>query len=424
MNARWVAVKVLCDIERDQSYSNIALDSAIQSAELSKQDSALVSLLIYGVLQRKLTLDFALMKFADKGFNKIHPFVLSVLRISAYQLLFTDKIPASAAINEAVKIIKNSKQRFAAGFCNAILRKVANNKDELLNSIENSLDPKVKYSCSEEFYTSLKNDYSKEFADSFLKESLLPPKTYAAVNLYKTDCDSLFAGLSDKGIACEKDEETLTAFSIKKAGSVENLDEFKEGLFYIQDKASQIALSNLRIAPDMRVLDLCAAPGGKSFTAASLLKNTGEIVSCDIYEARVGLIEKGAKRLGFSNIKPIVNDAATFNDELGSFDRVICDVPCSGLGVIRRKPEIKYKKMSEHLGLPNIQFDILSTAIKYLKNDGVLIYSTCTVRKAENEEIVSKFLDENKEFELIKSQTLSPQENGTDGFFYAVIKRK
>ena len=179
MNARSVAVKVLSEIERDGSYSNIASDAAIQAAGLSRQDAALASFLIYGVLQRKLTLDFVLKSFTDKGFNKIHPFVLSVLRVAAYQLLFADKIPVSAAINEAVKIVKNSKQRFAAGFCNAVLRKVANNREELLEKISQSSDPEVKYSCPKELYSGLKNDYSLEFAENFLSESLLSPKTYA-----------------------------------------------------------------------------------------------------------------------------------------------------------------------------------------------------------------------------------------------------
>ena len=424
MNARSVAVKVLSEIERDGSYSNIASDAAIQAAGLSRQDAALASFLIYGVLQRKLTLDFVLKSFTDKGFNKIHPFVLSVLRVAAYQLLFADKIPVSAAINEAVKIVKNSKQRFAAGFCNAVLRKVANNREELLEKISQSSDPEVKYSCPKELYSGLKNDYSLEFAENFLSESLLSPKTYAAVNLLKTNYETLSSLLEEKGIVCEKDNDTKTAFSIKNAGSVENLQEFKNGLFFIQDKASQITIGNLDLYDGARVLDVCAAPGGKSFTAASLLKNGGEIVSCDIYEARVGLIKNGAKRLGFSNIKPMVNDAAVYNSEFGKFDRVICDVPCSGVGVIRRKPEIKYKKISDYADLPEIQLNILSASVKYLKEDGLLIYSTCTVRKAENEDVVSHFISENDEFEVIKSQTLSPKIDGTDGFFYSVLKRK
>lgn len=424
MNARQVAVKVLSEIERDGSYSNIASDAAIDEARLSRQDSALASFLIYGVLQRKLTLDYVLKTFTDKGFNKIHPFVLSVMRVGAYQLLFTDKIPASAAINEAVKIVKSSKQRFAAGFCNAVLRKIADNREELLKTISQSDNPMVKYSCPKELYLSLEKDYSSEFANDFLSESLLSPKTYAAVNLSKTDYETISSSLLEKGIVCEKDEDAKTAFTIKNAGSVENLSEFKNGLFFIQDKASQIAIQNLRLEENMRVLDVCAAPGGKSFTSASLIKNSGEIVSCDIYEARVGLIKNGADRLGFSNIKPLCNDASQYNKALGEFDRVICDVPCSGLGVIRRKPEIKYKKIADYADLPKIQFDILSASANYLKREGILIYSTCTVRCAENEDVVSKFLSENKEFELIKSQTLSPKQNGTDGFFYSVLKRK
>ncbi len=422
MNARQVAVKVISDIERDGSFSNIAVDSAIKSNELSKVDSALASMLVYGVLQRKITLDHVLANAAGKNFKKTHPFVLSVLRVSAYQLLFMDKIPPSAAVNEGVKIVKASKQRFAQGFVNAVLRKINTDKDKLQQEIENSDDLSIKYSCTSELAESLIKDYGLETAEGFLKASLETPKLYCRVNNFAVK-DNLFDRLSEKGI-----EVTLTdvdgAFCMQGAGSVENLPEFKNGELFVQDLASQIAISQFGIADGESVLDVCAAPGGKSFTAAQYAGQNGKIVSCDLYEKRAGLIKSGADRLNIKNLTAKQNDATVFNNSFGKFDRVICDVPCSGFGVIRRKPEIKYKSLSEFSELPDIQLNILKTSVGYLKENGVLMYSTCTVRNAENREVVDRFISEFSNFEIVAEKTLMPQIDGCDGFYFCILKGK
>ena len=421
-SARKVAVKVLLEVEREGSFSNIAADVAIKEAGLNFNDSKLASMLIYGVLQRKITLDKILKDMAGSGFSKTHPFILSVLRVGAYQLLFMDKIPESAAVNESVKIVKSSKQKFAVGFTNALLRKIAKSRNEILKLIEDSDDLSFKYSSSNELAESLIKDYGKELAEGYLKSSLESPKLYCRKN-YFVDNDGLFDTLTEKGITCEN-ASLDGAFTLKGAGSVERLPEFKKGEFFVQDLASQIAISNFEIKEGMSVLDVCAAPGGKSFTAAQYAGKSGKIVSCDLYEKRAGLIENGAKRLNIGNLIAFQNDATVYNENLGQFDRVLCDVPCSGFGVIRRKPEIKYKSFDEFSELPNIQLEILKTSVKYLKSDGLIMYSTCTLRQVENRCVVDRFLSENKDFEIVSEKTLFPQINDSDGFYFCILKRK
>ena len=419
-SARRVAVKVLSEIEREGSYSNIAADVAIKEAGLDSVDSKLASILIYGCLQRKITLDTVLQQAAGNGFRKTHPFVLAVLRVGAYQLLFMDKIPESAAVNESVKIVKSSKQKFAAGFTNAVLRKIAKSKGEILKSIAESNDLCFKYSCTHELAESLIKDYGFNTAQGFLKASLESPKLYCRENCF-VDNNGLFEALTEKGIECEK-SGLEGAFILNGAGSVERLPEFKSGKFFVQDLASQIAVSSFSIGEGMSVLDVCAAPGGKSFTAAQYVGKTGKVVSCDLYDKRVGLISNGAKRLNIGVLTAFQNDAAVFNDSLGKFDRVLCDVPCSGFGVIRRKPEIKYKSLSEFSELPEIQLSILNTSVNYLKQDGMIMYSTCTLRNTENREVVDSFLKENNGFEVVTEKTLFPQIDGSDGFYFCVLK--
>lgn len=422
MNARQVAVKVISEIERSGSYSNILSDKAIKDAELSKADAALASLLVYGVLQRKFTLDYVLAKAAGKNFKKTHPFVLSNLRVAAYQLLFMDKIPPSAAVNEAVKIVKSSKQRFAQGFVNAVLRKVNAEKESFLKTVSDCDDFGVKYSCTNELAESIIADYGKETAEGFLQASLEAPKLYCRVNNFAVN-DRLFDRLTEKGITVAE-ADVDGAFSMQGAGSVEALSEFKNGEFFVQDLASQKAIASFEITDGMSVLDVCAAPGGKSFTAAQYCGKNGKLVSCDLYEQRAGLIKSGAERLNINILSAVQNDATVYNSNFGTFDRVLCDVPCSGFGVIRRKPEIKYKPLSEFEGLPEIQLQILETSVKYLKPEGMIMYSTCTVRQAENRKVVDTFLKKHNEFEIVSEKTLMPQIDGTDGFYFCILRGK
>ena len=414
-------MKVLCEIERNGSYSNIAASTALSQNELNRKDSAFMSLLIYGVLTRKITLDSIISKYSSKGVSKLHPFVLNVLRIGIYQLIFMDKVPVSAAVNESVLLVKRSKQSFASGFVNAVLRKISNDKQVVVQLVENS-EAQIKYSCPKELCDELIRDLGKADAEEFLNASLNSPDLFARVNTLKTTKDELFSKLNEKEIECIE-SEVSDSFVVKNIGNIEKLPEFNDGLFYIQDKASQIAISELGINPEMNVLDVCSAPGGKSFTAAMYLNGEGSVTSCDIYEKRVGLIDSGAKRLGIENLKAICSDATVFNKDLGLFDAVICDVPCSGLGVIRRKPEIKYRALSSYNDLFEIQLKILKISANYVKSGGKLMYSTCTVRNAENLSVVNAFLKDNNEFKLLKSKTLLTHTDGTDGFYFCIMER-
>ena len=420
-SARKAAVTALCDVERSGSYSNLASSSAISSGKLSGKDASLATMLVYGVLQRKLTLDFVIDKYSTGNIGRIHPFVLSVLRTGLYQILFMDKVPMFAAVNESVLLVRQSKQRFATGFANAVLRKAAADKENMLRMIENSPDPCVKFSCPKDVYDSLLGDRGKDATDQFLSESLKSPKTYFKVNNYLADENELLSSFLNAGISVTKDTPD-GAFYTDNAGLLLSSDEFKSGKFFVQDKASQTAVCALDIKPGMDVLDVCAAPGGKSFSAAQYLEGKGKIVSCDIYENRTGLIISGAERLSLNCITAKVADAAVFDPLLPLFDRVICDVPCSGLGVIRRKPEIKYRDISEYDGLPELQLKILKNSVRYLKPGGKIMYSTCTVFDRENRAVVNKFLEDER-FKIVSERLLMPQTDETDGFYFCIMER-
>ena len=417
-NARFLAVKALCRVDADGSYSNITLNSLLSDYDLSAEDKALCSRIFYGTLDRKITIDFILKSFINKGFNKLKPFTLNTLRSAVYQIKYLDKIPDSAAVNEAVKLMKASKESFAANFVNGVLRNVAKTDIKLPDG-NDSASISVRFSCPEAIVKGLIRDYGVEDTVKFLDNSLLPPPTYIRVNTLKTTADELTSELQNIGVSVEK-TELQNCLSISGYSALEQMEVFKKGFFHVQDIACQTAVNMLDIQNDDSVLDLCSAPGGKAFTAY-LLAERVRITATDLYPKRVKLINSGASRLGFERINAVTLDATKFDSELGQFDRIICDVPCSGIGVLRRKPEIKYKEPDDIAELVNIQYDILMTADRYLKSGGKLLYSTCTLNKAENENNVLRFLSEHKNYTLCSIKTFMPQNDGSDGFFAAVI---
>ncbi len=415
-NPRKVAVLALNKINNDGAYSNIAVNAFFKESDLSSTDKAFATALIYGVLDRKITLDYVLKKFIKTPLRKLSPFVLDNLRVALFQIMFMDKVPESAAVNEAVKLVKNSRDGKFSGFVNGVLRNVLREADLLPN--DNSVHSlSVRFSCPVKIIESFINDYGIENTALVLEESLKPAQLTLRVNTVKTNIDSF---INEIGSDCEK-SEPFGAVIFKNGFDVANNILYKKGFFHVQDTASQTAVSVLSPKPCDRVLDMCAAPGGKSFTMAQLMENKGEIVSCDIHPHKCELIKKSADRLGLSIIKPILQDGTVYNGDLGLFDCVLCDVPCSGLGIIRRKPDIKYKDFKEFDELPSIQLSILENAKNYLKSGGRLLYSTCTLRKAENEAVIEKFLSENKDFNLEYSHTFIPHIDGTDGFFCALL---
>ena len=246
---------------------------------------------------------------------------------------------------------------------------------------------------------------------------------YLRVNNTKICTDDIIAQLHGEGVETEKIEIENGLKVISQSGAIDGLLSYKNGYFHVQDLSSQLCVASLDLSENMRVLDICAAPGGKSFTIAELMNGTGEVVSCDLYEHRVKLVSSGAKRLSLGNIKTFVADATIYNSELGEFDRVLCDAPCSGLGIMGRKPDIKYKNEDEIKDLPEIQYNILENAAKYVKPNGKIVYSTCTILTEENEEVFDRFLSSNPHFKAISIQTILPSEKGGDGFFIAVAER-
>ena len=421
-NPRKAAVKALLKVENDAAYSNIALNAVLRESGLENADKAFASAIFYGVLDRRITIDFVLSKFIKTPLKKVAPFTLEVLRSAVYQIMFMDKVPDSAAVNEAVKLIKSSRESRNAGFANAVLRNVL--RSEI--TLPQGNDPQslsVKYSCPEWIINSFITDYGADTAEELLKESLKPAPVIIRVNTLKTDTDTLKTELEKRGIPTDT-AETENALILKKGIDAADFDLYKRGYFYAEDLSSQTAVSVLNPKKGERVLDMCAAPGGKSFTMALLMENVGEIVSCDLYEQRVGLIKSGAERLGIDIIKPMTADASRYNEDLGKFDCILCDVPCSGLGVLRRKPDIKYKPENDFAELEALQYKILQNAARYLKKGGRILYSTCTLRRAENEKLVNSFIMEYNGFHKMYEHTYLPHIDKTDGFYCALIVKE
>ena len=412
-NARKTAVKVLAKIEKKGTYSNLAVAEALKNSELTPQDKSLATAIIYGVLDRKITLDYILSKFLKTPINKTEPFTLTVLRSALYQIKYMDKIPESAAVNEAVKIMKSSKFSRNSGFVNGVLRSVLRTDVEIPKG-DDAKSLSVRYSCPLWIVESFLNDYGLEDTKALLGESLKPAPTVLRINTVKADISEIEKEYEINGNSVE----------LTKGIDISNSELYKKGFVYAQDYASQKVVEVLNPKAGDRVLDVCAAPGGKSFTMANLMGNKGEILACDLYPHRVELIRKTAKRLGLDIIKTAVADATGYNPEFGEFDCILCDVPCSGLGVIRRKPEIKYNALPQLEELKNIQLSILRNAVKYLKKGGKLLYSTCTLRREENEKLVISFQKEYNDLCKVYEHTFMPHKDGTDGFYCALFEKR
>ena len=436
ITARQTAFSILLKIEKDKAYSNIALDSAVRELSLDSTDCAFISRLVYGVTERKITLDYVISQFLNQPIKKLKAEVLVILRIGTYQILYMDKIPDSAAVNESVSLAKNNKSSYASGVVNAVLRKVSLEKENVFKSLSGDERLSILYSAPIDLVRFLMHHYNEENAEEILKSALNKKEITIRVNTLKTTQNELIEILEKENISTEK-TSLKDALIINTKGAVYELDAYKKGLFYVEDVSSQICVKELGLKENYKLIDICSAPGGKSFTASQYMNNTGKIYSCDIHEHRVELIKSGAKRLGIENIIPTVNDATIFNEEFIDADCVLCDVPCSGLGIIGKKPEIKYKSLDEIKELIPIQKEILSTASKYVKKGGTLVYSTCSINPNENRKICDWFLKEHEDFYSVKVSpesercidegdylTLLPHINNCDGFFIAKFIKK
>ncbi|MBQ8209301.1 MAG: 16S rRNA (cytosine(967)-C(5))-methyltransferase RsmB [Clostridia bacterium] len=423
-DARSSAFKALSKIERDGSYSNLILTELPEEHSLSEKDRVLAHRIVKTVLERKITVDFNLSQYLSQPLKKLKPQVLTILRMGACQLLFMDKIPPSAAINESVKLTKKHGCAFASGLVNAVLRKVSTNGLVLPDEdSENYLS--VKYSFPEYLCKKFVAYYGRETAESIMASSLGSANIYIRRNTLKNEA-----------LSCDVTETQLeNCFVINNSGDITALPDFKKGLFHVQDMSSQICANVLDAKKGETVIDVCAAPGGKSMTVAQMMENEGRLISCDIYEHKLKLINDTANRLGIGIIETMLRDGADENAQLPVADRILCDVPCSGFGVTGKKPEIKYKDEAEIASLPELGLKILQNSSRFLKAGGRLVYSTCTLLPEENVEVCKSFLEQNKDFKAIeidpqiegfrdgKTLTVLPSVYSCDGFFIAAFEK-
>ncbi len=426
--ARNAALEALLQVDVNEGYSNIVLDKTLRKRGLSGLDAAFASTLFYGVLERRLTLDYAISRFSDRKLSALTPKVLEILRLGVYQILFLDRVPDSAAVNESVKLAKENGAGKASGYVNGVLRSLLRGKETLVWP-----DDAVRYSCPAWLLALWRASYGEEIVAALLRSLSEPAPVAVRVNTVRTSAEELLRLLGQEGVAASPREGFPDALVLEKPGSVASLRAFSEGLFHVQDLSSQLAARALGAQPGERVIDVCAAPGGKTFTIAEEMQNRGEILAFDKYKGKVRLIASGAQRLGLTAVRSAVRDAERPAEPLAPADRVLCDAPCSGLGILRRKPEIRYKEKSALDSLPDLQYRILCEASKLVKPGGVLLYSTCTLNPAENGGVADRFLREHPAFSpsplrlpqgIVRAApepehqlTLFPGVHGTDGFF-------
>ena len=434
MGARETALHVLMACRTEEGWSNAVLKDYIGRNRLDRRDAALATRLCYGVVQNRLKLDFYLQQLLTGKLKDLHPVVRDILHLGLYQLLELDKVPSSAAVNESVELAKKycKKQRYAPGLVNAVLRKAST------TNLKEPTGWQEVYSHPQALIDLLKSYVPKGTLEGLLKAHNAAPDTVAQVNTLKISAEELAERLAGEGVSVRPHDWMPKCLILQNPGNLEALPSFREGLFYIQDAAAKLSVLCADLSENSRVLDCCAAPGGKSFAAAMAMKGTGSITSCDIYEHKAKLIANGAQRLGIDTITARQLDATAHVQEWeGQMDAVIADVPCSGLGIIRKKPDIRYKNLEEMKNLPALQLQILENVSTYVRPGGTLLYSTCTLVREENEGVVTSFLAAHPDFCLEKLPlptvfpenesgmlALIPGQYDTDGFFIAKLRRK
>lgn len=423
ISAREAAYRSLVKISSQNKYSNLEIDAAIKKHGLEGVEKSLYTRLVYGVFERRITLDYYLSLFSDKPISDIDTEVKTILEIALYQMLFCERIPIHAAVNEAVETAKRHGKHSTDSFVNAVLRRAARDIDKVTLPLDENKRMSVEYSVPQWICEHFISDYGKENTARILEAINEIPYLTLRTNTLKTTREELANQFSENGIKTENGKNP-EALHIIAGGDFTRLNELSGGSFFVQDEASQSAVRALDPKKGDFVIDTCACPGGKSFGMAMTMENEGRILSLDLHKNKLSLIEDGAKRLGINIIETAEhNGKAPIAEFVGKADCVLCDVPCSGLGVIAKKPEIRYKLKEEIERLPEIQSQILSASAGYLRKGGKLLYSTCTLNKAENENVVEEFLSQNNNFKLLSMQTILPEKKTSDGFFYALTER-
>ena len=426
MTAREAAFGVLNRCEKQKQYSNLALDSTLKRNELSDQDRTLVTALVYGVLERKLTLDYQIASLSSRPLSEISVEVLTALRMGIYQLAFLDRVPDHAAVNETVGLAGKK----TSGFVNAILRSFLRRGKELVfppRDADVGEFLSVFYSVGKPLCQRFLDRFGEEKTESILKAFGTHPPLTIRVNPLKTTPSELLRRLREAGYDAAPTDRAKNGIRICGKAVVTALPGFSEGEFFVQDEASQLCVEALDAHPHMRVLDTCACPGSKTFGIAMDMENQGTLIACDLHASKLSLIQSGSARLGLSILEVMERDARSampqWETAEGQFDRILCDVPCSGFGVLAKKPELRYKDPAVSDGLPDIQLDILLASFRLLKSGGKLVYSTCTVLPEENEDNLRRFLQRQPDASLLRMETFYPDTNGTDGFFVSVLTK-
>ena len=436
MGARETALNVLIACRKEGGWSNAVLKDYTLRDRLDSREAGLAARLCYGVLQNRNYLDFYLKQLLTGSIKNLHPAVHDILHLGLYQIYLMDKIPESAAVNESVELAKKycRKQKNAPGLVNAVLRSAVRTHGTL--KVPNSWEDL--YSHPGDLINLLKSYVGKDRMEPMLQANNAAVPTTVQVNTLRIKTEDLVMRFEQEGVSSTPHPWLKDCLVLSGTGSIENLPSFREGLFYVQDAAARLSVLCAQIQPGQRVLDCCAAPGGKSFAAAIAMEGTGSITSCDVHPHKIQLIAKGAERLGLQNITSQLQDATMICPQWeAQMDTVIADVPCSGLGIIRKKPDIRYKSLKELAELPALQKQIIDNAARYVKPGGLLLYATCTLVRAENEGMVEAFLQTHPDFTteplplpepFPKNESgmlaLVPGEYDTDGFFICRLRRK
>lgn len=427
-NTREKALQIINDVLYKGTFLEESLE-ILKVSNIDERDFAFIKEITTGVVRNKTYLDYVIRQNSRVGFNRIHKIILIILEMAIYQMYFLDKVPDYSIVDESVNLAKIYGNKGSISFTNGILRSIAKKKPAQV-TLKNSIDNLSTYYSHPRFYTEyFYENYGEEFTKKLLKANDEKAPFTIRVNSFKTNRDDLIKNLSQIGFEIE--ETTYDkALNVLNPNGIIDTEYFENGHFYVQDLGSILVSSFLNPRKDSRVLDLCAAPGGKTTHLSELMDNTGEIVACDKSKGKINLIKENAQRLGCKNISPMINDARVLNDDfVNKFDYVLVDAPCSGTGLYRKKPDIKWNKGIDDLkDLGKIQLEILNNAKEYVKDQGLLLYSTCSLSKIENEDVIENFLSENKNFKIKKLRDkevlkLFPSVDGSDGFSICLLEK-
>lgn len=427
-NTREKALQIINDVLYKGTFLEESLE-ILKNSKIDERDYAFIKEITTGVIRNKTYLDYVIKENSRVKFNRIHKLILSILEMAVYQMYFLDKVPDYSIVDESVNLAKIYGNKGSISFTNGILRSISK-KDKVQVKIKDSIDNLSTFYSHPRFYTEyFYKNYGEDFTKKLLKANNEKAPFTIRVNSLKTNKEDLVNKLSELGYRV-LETSFENALNIDNPNGIIDTDLFKEGYFYVQDLGSILVSSFLNPRKDSKVLDLCAAPGGKTTHLSEIMENTGEIVACDKSKGKVKIIKENAKRLGCKNISPIINDARVLNEEfIEDFDYVLVDAPCSGTGLYRKKPDIKWNKNIEDIKeLSKIQLEILENAKEYLKVNGFLLYSTCSLSKLENEDVIQNFINKNKNFKIIKLRDkeilkLFPSVDGSDGFSMCLLEK-